>query len=70
MKVICASEDCIHNNDRHQCTAQRINLAEINTHTVYDGYQKFNRCRSYEQRQEDKLAERVIEEFFRRRTDE
>ena len=47
MKVICASEDCAYIDDKHRCTANSINLTEDNVHTVYDGFQRFNRCRTY-----------------------
>lgn len=65
MKVICASEDCAYIDDKHRCTANSINLTEDNVHTVYDGFQRFNRCRTYRQSEESKEMRKFIEKHFK-----
>ena len=64
MKVICAAEDCEFNSDDHICTASSINLSEHYVHTVHDGFQRFNRCRTYEQSGESKRIDELIMKYF------
>lgn len=47
-KVVCAAVGCKHCSDEHICTLKKIRISENCVHTVYDGVQRFNRCKEYE----------------------
>lgn len=68
MKVICAAGDCEFNNDDYICTASSISLSEHYIHTAHDGFQRFNRCRTYEQSEESKRLDELIRKHFEEKT--
>ena len=63
MKVICAADDCEF-NDNKKCTAKSINLSENYVHTVYDGFQRFNRCNTYKQSEKIAALDELVRKYF------
>ena len=59
-KVYCASFDCKYNGDDNRCHAKTIELSDHSVMTMWEGRQQFNKCKTYEQLQEEKeLFERL-----------
>ena len=52
-KVVCATCDCKYCDDNSVCTKDEINLSECFIQTVNEGQQTFNKCKSFEERDDE-----------------
>ena len=64
-KVLCAAMECkFHSTSDNYCRAREINLADNYVHTVHDGPQHYNRCRTYEPSSNYEELTKQFAEFF------
>ena len=64
-KILCSSIECKHNSE-NQCRAKSINLSVGYVHTLHQGYMQHWICRTYEQSEEAKKIQEVINRFYGR----
>lgn len=59
-KIFCAAMDCEFNGDDGKCHAKEIALSGHSIQTLWDGRQRFQRCKTYQK----STAAKEAEEFF------
>ena len=64
-KIVCDSIECIHNTDKHTCSAKALKLASNSVNTIWDGRKDFWTCNQYEASEDYKKIEAKMEEFLR-----
>lgn len=63
-KVYCASLDCeFHGND-NRCYAREINLADQSIMTLWNGRQRFNTCRTWQESQLSIDMKEALKPFY------
>lgn len=64
-KIRCAASDCIfYDMESGCCTAKSISLGDAYIHTVYNGVQHVNTCRSYHLSPEVETLASQLKEVF------
>ena len=63
-KVYCASLDCEFHGDDNRCHAKEINLADQGIMTLWDGRQRFNTCRTWQESQFSKEIREKLKPYF------
>lgn len=62
-KVYCAAMDCEFNGYEGKCHAKSIALADQSVMTLWEGRQRFNTCRTYQESQLSKDIDVAFEKF-------
>ena len=60
-KVYCAAIDCEFNGDDGKCHAKSIALSDHSIQTLWEGRQRFQRCKTYQKSREAAEMKRFIE---------
>lgn len=60
-KVICAVPECKYNNDKNECTAEKILLSSGNIMTVWEGRKDVWICQQHELTEEAKRLQAIFE---------
>jgi hypothetical protein len=60
-KVYCAAIDCEFNGDDGKCHAKSIELSDHSIQTLWEGRQRFQRCKTYQKSREAAEMEKFIE---------
>lgn len=64
-KIVCGSIECIHNTDKHTCSAKALKLVSNSVHTIWDGRKEFWICNQYEVSEDYKKTKEKLDEFLR-----
>lgn len=62
-KITCAASDCVFCNDKFRCTADKVQLAENDIMTMWDGRQRYNRCLTYQKSERAKQFENAFKDL-------
>ena len=64
-KVYCAAIDCEFYKDDGKCHAKSIALSDHSIMTLWEGRQRFNKCKTYQQSQMARDIEKAFEKYRR-----
>jgi len=64
-KIVCGSIECIHNTDKHTCSAKALKLASNSVYTMWDGRKEFWTCNQYEVSKDYKKQCEEFEQYLK-----
>ena len=65
-KIYCAAIDCEYNNSKNVCTAKDVSLSDHYVMTVWEGRQRFNRCKAYKESSFSREIREKLEQIMKK----
>ena len=65
-KVYCAALDCAFVSEDGKCHAKSISLSDHSVVTMWEGRQRFNRCKTWQESEHAKELRKQIEPLLRK----